>query len=239
MNTNQKNARIAGLLYLIIALIAPFSMMYVPSKIMANGDATTAANNVIASESLFRLSLVGDSIVFLIEVVLAVLLYILFKPVSKKLSLGAAFARLAMAVVQGINLINYVIVLLLLSGANYLSVFKADQLHALVLLFLNVHEYVVYIWGAFFGLHCLILGYLIIKSGYFPKILDILLGILLAFGGVGYLIESFGRFLLSDNKIMSVVTLIFQGPGTVGELTFFFWLLIKGVKGSELSRQLR
>jgi hypothetical protein len=106
----------------------------------------------------------SDSVVFLIEVVLVVILYVLLKPVSKTLSLVAAFSRLAMAIVQGMNLLNYFAVLLLLSGADYLAVFEPGQLHALVLLFLNAHESVALIWGLFFGLHLLVLGYLVLAT---------------------------------------------------------------------------
>ncbi|MCD4814631.1 DUF4386 domain-containing protein [bacterium] len=226
MNSNKTTARVVGLLYLIIAVIAPFSMMYIPSKLIVAGDATATANNIMASESLFRLSFVGDSIVFLIEIVLVVLLYVLFKPVSKTLSLVAAYARLTMTVIQGINLLNHFFVLLLLSGANYLNVFKIDQLHALVLLFLNAHNYVEYIWGIFFGLHLLVLGYLIFKSGFLPKIL----GVLVMLACFGYLMDSFGIILLPGNKAISIITSVFLVISVIGELSFTFWLLIKGVK---------
>ena len=107
MNSIQKTARIAGLLTLMIVVFAPFSVLYVPSILIVPGDAATTANNIMASEGLFRLSIVSDSIVFLIEIVLTVLLYVLLKPVSKTLSLVAAFSRLAMTIVQGINLLNH------------------------------------------------------------------------------------------------------------------------------------
>ena len=158
MKSIKRIARIAGFLILVITVFAPFSMMYVPSTLVVPGDAATTANNILASEGLFRAGIASDSIVFLIEIVVTVLLYVLLKPVSKTLSLVAAFARLAMTVVQGINLLNHFFVLLLLSGAGYLTVFASDQLHALVLLFLNAHEYVALIWGLFFGLHLLVLG---------------------------------------------------------------------------------
>ena len=174
------------------------------------------------SETLFRLGIVSDSIVFLIEIVLVVMLYILLKPVSQTLSLAAAFFRLAMTIVQGINVIYNFTVLLLLSGADYLTVFKADQLHALVLLFLNVHEYVTHIWGLFFALHLLFLAYLVYRSGYIPRIL----GIFLAIASLCYLIQSFGNFLLPKYK----ETLALIGWASIIEVAFPLWLVIKGVK---------
>jgi len=135
---------------------------------------------------IFRLGIVSDSLIFLIEIVLTALLYVLLRPVSRTLSLGAAFARLAMAVIQGINLLPYFTALLLLSGAGYLTVFEPDQLDALALLLLNAHQYGVYIWQLFFALHLFVLGYLIFNSGYFPRIL----GVLVVVGSLGYLADS-------------------------------------------------
>jgi hypothetical protein len=225
MNSLKKTARIAGILILIISPFAVFSMMYVTSNLIVPGDAATTANNIIASAGLFRLGIVSDSVVFLIEIAIVVMLYVLLKPVSKTLSLVAAFSRLAMTVIQGINLLNYFTVLLLLSGADYLTVFKPDQLHALVLLFLNVHEYVVLIWGLFFSLHLFFVGYLVYKSGYIPRIL----GVLLVIASLCYLTQSFGNILLP--KYEEIFTLI--GFISIIELAFPLWLVIKGVRDQQ------
>jgi hypothetical protein len=217
----KNTARIAGILTLLIVVFAPFSMIYVPTTLVVPGDATTTANHIMASEGLFRLGMVSDSIVFLIEIVLTVLLYILLKPVSKTLSLVAAFSRLAMTVIQGINLLNHFFVLLLLGGAGYLAVFAPDQLHALVLLFLNAHEDVVLIWGLFFSLHLFVLGYLVFKSGYIPKII----GVLLMVASLSYLIQCFGNILFPQYKGM------FTSIGLLSsiEIVLPLWLLIKGI----------
>src|SRR3989337_2912936 len=114
-------ARVAGFLLLFVVVIAPFSQLYVPSTLIVPGDAAATANNIRASGWVLQLGVVGDSLVFLIEIVLCVLLYVLLRPVSRTLSLVAAFARLAMTVIMGINLLPYFIALLLLSGSTYLS----------------------------------------------------------------------------------------------------------------------
>jgi hypothetical protein len=216
-------ARVAGFLILIILVVGPFSLIYVPSTLIVPGDATATAENIRASESLFRLGIISQSVVFLTEIVLTVILYVLLRPVSRTLSLVAAFARLAMAVIQGINLLPYFTALLLLSGAGYLTVFEPDQLDALVLLFINAHQYGNYIWGVFFGLHLFVLGYLIFKSGYFPRIL----GVLVVFGSLGYLTDSFGNFLYPNyDEIFGWVVGV---TAVIGELPFFLWLLFKGV----------
>ena len=221
MNAIQKTARITGLLILIMAFIAPFSMIYVPATLIVPGDASTTANHIMAAEGLFRLGMVGDAIVFLIEIALCALLYVLLKPVSTTLSLVAAFARLAMTVIQGINLLNHFLVLLLLGGASYLTVFAPDQQQALALLFLNAHETVVLIWGLAFALHLLVSGYLVYRSGYLPR----LVGGLLIIAALCYFTQSFGNLLFPQSK--ALFTSI--GLLSIVEIALPLWLLIKGV----------
>jgi hypothetical protein len=187
-------------------------------------DATATANNIGASGWLFHLGIVSDSFVFLIKMVLCVLLYVLLRPVSRTLSLVAAFARLAMTVVMGINLLPYFIALLLLSGASYLTaVFEPAQSDALALLSLNAHGNGVYIWQMFFGLNLFVLGYLIFKSGYFPRIL----GVVMVGGALGYLTDAYGNLLYPDYA--ETFGLVAGVGALIGELPFFLWLLIRGV----------
>lgn len=221
MSSIKRTARVAGGLYLLLIVIGPFSLLYVPSTLIVPGDAAATANNIMASESLFRAGIVGQSAIFLTEIVLSIILYALLKPVSKTFSLVAASSRLAMAVVQGINLLNHFTVLLLLSGANYLTVFEPDQVQALVLLFLNTHGYGGLIWGLFFGLHLLVLGYLVYKSGYIPRIL----GVLLIIVSLCYLTPSFGNILLPQYGAIYA----WVGYLSIVEIAFPLWLLIKGV----------
>ena len=223
MNSIMKNARLAGFLYLLIAICAGFSFGYMRNTLIVSGDAEATVSNLMASEWLFRLGIVGDAVVFLSEIVLIALLYKLLKPVSTTLSLAVVFSRMAMVVMQGMNLLNYFFVLLLVSGAGYLAVFEAEQLNALVLLFLNAYEYVALIWGTFFGLHFIFLAYIVYKSGYFPRIL----GLLLLLPAFGYLIDSFGNFLFPQYDAIYASTVVLLA--VVGELSFTFWLIIKGV----------
>ncbi len=224
MRSIKNTARIAGLLYLLIAVLAPFSILYVPSTLIVPGDAATTASNIVASGGLFRLGIVGDSVVILLEIVLVAVLYVLLRPVNKTLALVAVLARLAMAVVMAVNVFNSLGVLLLLSDAKYLTVFEPGQLHALVLLFLNLHDSGVYIWQVIFGFQFLVLGYLVFKSGFFPRIL----GILLMVACLGYLMDSIG-ILFPISGALSIVSSVLLAAGVVGELSFVLWLLIKGV----------
>lgn len=228
-HTDEKSplfyARTAGILYLIIIVCAGFSEGYVRSSLIVPGNAGATAGNIMASEWLFRLGFVSDLIAFMCDLAVAILFYVLLKPVSKTLSLIAASMRvIAHPAIASINLLNHFSVLLLLSGADYLTVFNTDQLHALVLLMLNTHKYGYLIGGAFFGVHCFILGYLFVKSDLFPKVL----GIMLAVAAAGYLTESFGNFLFPGYE--DIFIWIVAVPAGIAELSLCLWLLIKGVK---------
>jgi hypothetical protein len=224
MHSIQRTARLTGLLYLVIIICAGFSQGYVRSQVFEPGDAAATAGNIAALEGLFRLGFVTDLIAFMTDAVVAILLYVLLRPVSKTLSLLAASLRLlAHPAIAGINLLNHLAAVLLLSGAEYLTALQTDQLNALVMFFLEAHRNGYLIAGAFFGLHCLLLGYLLFKSGYFPKIL----GIFLVVASFGYLIESFGSFLAPHYQ--EIFAWIVAVPATIAELSLCLWLLIKGV----------
>jgi len=224
MTSIKNTARLAGFLILLIAIMAPFSILYLPSTLIVPGDAATTVSNVMASEGLFRLGIVVDSVVILLEIVVIAILYVLLRPVNRTLALAAAFARLAMTIIMAVNVFNSLGVLLLLGDAEYLTVFEPGQLHALVLLVLNLHESGIYIWQVFFGLHWVAVGYLVFKSGYFPRIL----GILLMVTCLGYLMDSFG-ILFPSSGAVSIVSSAVLAVGVIGELSFTLWLLIKGV----------
>lgn len=219
-------ARIAGLLYLIVAISGGFAQI-VRTSVVDSGDAASTAENVLAAEGLFRLGFTSDVLAFSTEVALGLVMFALFRSVSMPLALLAAFFRLAQAAVLGINMLNQFIVLLLLSGQGYLAVFDRGQLDALVLLFLEAHSYGYFIGLVFFGLHNIVLGYLVIQSNLFPRILGLLLMLVVS---SGYLIDSFGNFLVNDYPgILSVVAIT---PAALVEFVFIFWLLLKGTSVS-------
>jgi hypothetical protein len=216
-------ARIAGVLYLIIFILGPFAFFMGRTGVVMPGDATATVNNIIASESVFRFGMVAESVIVLVEIVLAAILYALLRPVSQPLSLAAAFSRLAEALVQAVNLLTSVPALLLLGGAGYFAAFEPDQLNALVLLFLDVNAFGILVWGLVFGFHLLLLGYLVYKSGFWPRIL----GILLLLASLGYLAQSYGHFLAPQyDDLLSTIVLVMTIPG---ELAFTVWLLWKGI----------
>jgi hypothetical protein len=219
----KEYARTAGVLYLIIIITGLFSEMFVRSGIIVPGDATATAANIESNTFLFRIGFISDLIMVMSDVGVALFLYLVLKPVNNGLSLLASFFRLAQATVLGINLLNFYLPLLLLNGGDYLSSFNEDQLNSLSLLFLNAHSYGYLISGVFFGISCVILGYLIFKAEYFPK----WLGILVVAAGISYLIDCVVNFLFPE--FASTSEMLVMTIAVVSELSLCLYLLIKGV----------
>ncbi len=219
MNSVNKIARVAGLLYLSLVPLAYFGFPYGPSHLFVTGDAAITANNIMASESLFRLSIVVNLLGAIVNVFVVLVLYRLLKPVNKNMaSLMVVFLLLSVPIAM-LNELNHIAVLLLLSDANYLTPFTASQLQALVPLFHDLHNYGLSIAQVFWGLWLFPMGYLVFRSGFLPRIL----GILLIIGCFGWLTESFAAFLLPHYGVKIGV---FTG---LGEVLFPLWLVIKGV----------
>lgn len=219
----KRLARTAGFLYLAIFVIYPLSTM-VRSMLVVPGDAAATAQNVSASESLFRWGMAGEATIFVIEIVLAAVLYALLRPVSRTLSLGASLARAAEGVVMAAgNLFTSILTLVAVGGAGYLAAFSPEQRDALALFFQDANDYVVLTWGFFFALSLVLTGWLVYRSGFFPKIP----GVLLVLAGVGYFAQSYGTIVApgATDLLMNVV-LVLAIPG---ELVFALWLIMKGV----------
>jgi hypothetical protein len=233
MKMNKKISRLTGALYLIIIASGMFAEFFVRGNLIVPGDASATTSNIIASESLFRLSIFADLIMVLCDIGLAILFYLLLKPVSKPLALLASFFRLAQATSLGVNLLNMFFVLQIIRGANYLSVFDLDQLQALIMMFLDSHSTGYTLALVFFGCSLIILGILMYKSGYFPKAL----GIMIIVAALAYLLDASAKILLSNyidyQEILTIVVLV---PAFIGELSLCLWLLFKGVEDDRLKQ---
>ena len=217
-------ARIAGILYLLIIFFGIYSEVFIRSQLIEEGDTIATAANVLASEDLFKFAFVADIIMLLSDVAIAVLFYMLLKPVSQTLALLAAIFRLTQASVLAVNLLNYYAALLLIKGEGYISTFfEAEQLHTLALFFLDVHRHGYDLGLIFFAFSCFILGLLIIKSEYFPNIL----GYGLMAAAVVYEAGSIMRFVYPE--YLSIIEPFYIIP-LIAELSFCLWLLVKGVR---------
>lgn len=212
-------ARLAGLLYLIPTFAGPFSMMYVPSAILAPGDAHATAERLLASERLFRLGMVSDVIIVLAEVALSALLLTLLRPAGRSLARAAAFARLAMAAVQAVNLLPQLLALSLVRGDGGLATMGGPEREALALAMLNLHGAGAHVWEALFGLHCLLVGALILRSSHVPRAFGALVGL----AGIGYSVNAFGHLLAPSHA--PIYTAIVAVGALVGEVPFVVWLV--------------
>ena len=218
-------ARIAGIGYLIIFVLAIFANFVVREGLIDPDDAAATFTNIADSEFLFRAGMVGFLAVFIVDVVIAWALYVLFKTVGKQLSLLTAWFRLVYTVFLGVALIFFFVVLDLVSGADYLMVFEPGQLDAQVMLLLSAFNYAWLIGLACFGIHLMLIGYLMLASGFAPRIL----GILLAVAGAAYVVDTLANVLLANYaEYETVFLLIVAVPSVVGELAFAVWLLRGG-----------
>lgn len=225
MTSNKKTARIAGLLYLVVVLSGIFSLMYVPSTIIVEGNASLTFQNITSQESLFRLWIVSGLLCYTFFLFLPLVLYKLLKPVNEnyaKLMVLLAVISVPIFFLNAQNLFN---VLSLVSSANSYLGFSVEQIQSQVMLYLNQYDNGLRIVHIFSGLWLFPFGYLVFKSGFLPKFL----GILLMLGCFGYLINFLGNSLISNYSEIGIASYI-QLPASLGEIGICFWLLIMGVK---------
>jgi hypothetical protein len=233
----QTYARIGGMLYLFIIVVALFAEVFVRDRLIVSGDAAATAANIQGSETLFRLGLAGEMLTCVCDVALAMILYVLLKPVSKNLALLAAFFRLTFVGIYGVAKLFEIAALTMVGRADYLKAFDPQQLNALEYVSLRLHSYGYGVSLLFFGFCCVLFGYLIYKSGYLPGIL----GVLLVIGGMGYVIFSLAQMLAPAFAGRFLFPWIML-PAFLGELGLCLWLLVKGVnlpKWDEKTRALQ
>jgi hypothetical protein len=219
----QVYARTGGVLYLAVIVFGAFAEGFVMNKLVAPGDAATTAHNIMASPGLWGLAVAGDLIVPVIAVAGVWISYVLLSPVSKSLILLDVFFTLVSLAVEAVSKLFLLLVLPILSTTGYLKAFEPRQLEILANIALRSHDLVFNIALIFFGCACLVEGYLIYKSGYFPKFI----GILMQLAGFCYLVSCFAA--LFAPALADVITPAILLPPLIGESSYCLWLLIKGV----------
>jgi Domain of unknown function (DUF4386) len=223
--TPRRASQIAGIGYLVIFVLAVFANFFVLDHLVQTGDAAATARNIADSAATFRAGLVAFAIVFVVDVVVAWALFILFRDLSRDVSLLAAWFRLVYTVFLGVALILFFVALQLLSGDRYLDAFEAGQLDAHVLLAVDAFHYAWLIGLVCFGLHLLVIGYLVVSSGWTTPAL----GYVLMLAGAAYITDTIARAVLADYaEFESLFLTIVLIPSVVGELWFTVWLLRKG-----------
>ena len=229
MSSPKRLARIAGLLYLTVAIFGGFAHLFVRAAVYVPGDATTTADSVLANTGLVRFGVFADLLQATVFLLLAMTLYMLLNHVSKNAAQAmVVFVAIATAVIT-LNMVFQFAALLVATDGTYVAAFGAEGSNALVLLLLDIQHYGYLIAQIFFGLWLLPLGYLAYKSGMFPRALAVLLIV----GGIGYLADMVGSFLVPDfGEIMSAVIVF---PAGIAELWMVGYLLVVGVRSPEAS----
>jgi hypothetical protein len=226
MNSNslKKTARLVGLVYLVWIIIGVFGMFYVPAQINMKGDAATTARNILSHEFLFRASIINDLVSHVIWVIMALILYRMFKQVSGR----QARLLVALVIVQipvAFIMESFNIAALMIFKGDILKTFELAQRLDLGMLFLKINDYGVLILEMFWGLWLFPLAILVYKSRFLPRFL----GAWLAVTGVFYLVLSVTCILLPQYKDL-VLHSVFALPAELGEVAFALWLLIRGAK---------
>jgi hypothetical protein len=193
------------------------------NRLIVSGDPATTAHNIMAAPVLWRLAVACDLIVPVLAVTTVWVSYILLRPVSKYLVLLDVFYTLVSVAIEAVSKLFLLVVEPTLAGAGHPGAFDAPQLQVLANLALRSHDITFNIELIFFACSCLVEGYLIFKSGYFPKFL----GVLLQLAGVSYLVSCFAAlFAPALSDLMTPVSLL---PALIGESVYALWLLVKGV----------
>src|SRR5438105_8681914 len=223
MHPTKKAARIAGFIYLSMVFTAPFSLIYVPSKLIVRGNAAATADNILAHETMFRLSIFGDLIGQVIFICLGIALYRLLSNVNKIwAALMVAFV-LVSAAVGFLNTLNNIAALTLFGGTDFLAVFDKPQRDALGMLFVRLHSQGILTNEIFWGLWLFPFGLLVFRSGFLPR-----------FIGVWLMINCFGYVALCVIALLARdyydAAFRWGQPVLFGELAIMLWLLIKSAK---------
>jgi hypothetical protein len=222
---NRNLARVAGVFYLVM-IVCGMAAQVIRGNLIVPGNGVATTGNIMASESLFRVAFISDLFMATVFLLFAWVLYVLLKPVNKNIALLFVLLATASVAILSLNLLNQFAILILLSDAGYLAAFGAVQLNAMVMLFADLQYYGYYIAQISFGLWLVPLGYLVIKSGFLPRIL----GVLLIIAAFGHLSGFLAAFLLPGFES-------FADLAAALEIPFGLWLLVKGVKSTQPAKK--
>jgi hypothetical protein len=223
MSSTKNPGRFAGLLYLLFSMPGFFAMVYVPGKLIVHGNAAATANNIAASETLFRLGIAAQLIGQAGFIFVALALYDLLKGVNRRYASLMVTLIVVSIPIAFLNELNSIAALLLVRGPDFLSIFEKPQREAVAMLFLNLHGHGFVVAEIFWGLWLFPLGLLVYRSRFLPRFL----GVWLALAGFAWVILSLTGILLPQYQDQ---VFTYAQPASIGEVAFMLWLLIKGAK---------
>lgn len=216
-------ARTAGAGYLLIAVAGGFSIVFVPSVLIVPGDPAASLQRIAERHGLFLAGLGGDAVMMLAELVVTAMLYEMFRRVDATVALIAALARFAMVAVMAAMLLFQAGILMLAGGEPGATAFAPETGAALAGLLFFMHDSGVWVWQVFFAAHLMLLGWLVIRSGRFSR----LLGVALMVGGTGYLADTLHAVVLPESDLLGLAKIVLLGLVTLAELGFALTLLIR------------
>ena len=224
MSSTRNPGRVAGFWYLLLTVIGPLRLIYIPSKLFVEGNAAATASNIAAHEWLFRFGIVGDLVCGVILIFLVLAFYRLFKEVDQNLAvLVVVFGGVMPALINFVGVVSDLGALMAVRGGEFLSVFDKPQRDALAMLFLNLRDHQYTAAEILWGVWLFPLALLVYRSRFLPRFL----GVWLAIGGFAYVILSLTGELLPQYQ-EKVFT--YSQPAFFGELAIMLWLVIKGAK---------
>ncbi len=222
MTANAK-ARTAGALYLVVILTAGFAEAFVRGRLVVRNDASATAANILAHETLYRAGGAADVVNFVCDLMIALLLYELLKPVSR---LGAAAAAIFRIIGDAMGLmltVAHFAALVVIKNASSTSGFTPQQVQSQAFTFMRLHSQAYNIAMVLFGVHCVLLGFLVARSVFWPRIV----GMLLVLAGVCYVFNSFGRLIAPPFAAIFFPYILW--PGVLAEFALALWLVAFGV----------
>jgi hypothetical protein len=229
--STRRAAQIAGVSYVLLFALGIFANFFVREALIVTDDANTTAANIIESEGLFRLGMVGFMAIFVLDVVVSWALYLVFRNANRDVSLLTAWFRLIYTVFLGAALVFFFQALQLLGGAEFLTAFDSGQLNAQALVALDSFNSAWLIGLVSFGIHLMLLGYLVLTSRYAPRAL----GYLLVVAGAAYVTDTVAHSLLGNySDYETLFTTIVAVPSIIGEGWFGLWLLLRAGKRQAL-----
>jgi len=220
-------ARMAGVFQALEGTTATYGQVIVLGKLLVYGDAATTAANILGHKPLFWVGFASSVVGVVCHLAWALLLYDLFKPVNRRISLFALLVMLVGCAIQALTAVLYLAPMLVLDAGSSLKAFSAEQLQALAYTFLRVNAYAFDTYLVFFGLWCALIGFLIFRSTFMPRIL----GVLVAISGLGWMM-----YLAPPIANRMFIPFI-AGFSAIGEIPLMLWLLIAGVNDQRWREQ--
>lgn len=226
MDSSKRLARVAGLLYLIVAIFGGFSELYVRSSVKVAGDAAATAENIAAAATLMRVGFVADLVNIACFLVLALVLYRLLKHVSAGAAVTMLVFTAVSVAVMTFNMVNHLGAIEAATNPDFPTSFGGSS-DTLATWFLEMHSYGYLVAGVFFGLWLLPLGYMLFRSGYAPRALATLVMV----GSLGYVADVIASALIpSAPEAMRAILVM---PSVIAELSLIVWLMAKGLRTPE------